>query len=463
MLITTLNLPDGAGGNITKDLFNGAWCRGARIGGTSMPPLSLLYAATSIRTARASERFVDAVWEGLSGDAVLRRLEGSDVVVAHTSNYTLADDRKMLSTLRAGLGCRIALFGNLDGAVANELVANNVADWVCCGDPEEAFAELGSALTGSDDRAFMIAGLHSAGVLEPARRPLGDLDDKPVPDRTPILGRRYRNPLAVTSRWTTALTSRGCPFNCGFCNTPGYYGRNYRLHSLEYVLDELRCLSRMGWREIFFRDDIFRAGHVEEFCEGLLRTDLRLKWSCNHRVDTLNEKTLALMRDSGCHTVKFGVESGDDEILAAIGKPCRRRAEETFDICRRLGIRTHAHLMIGLPGETTEQIESTVRLLKRIEPYSFSMGMFTPHPGSLFYERLGSEGVVVGGAWKDRVQGNPSAVADDELDAILRRTYLSYYLSPRRMFLYARDFRKWAELADVAIQMLRRFAGGGGR
>ncbi len=463
MNITTVNLPDRDGQNIIKDLFNGAWCRGARIGGAAMPPLSLLYASTAARATGINGRFVDAALEGLVGDALAHRLAGTDVLLAHTSNYTLANDEATLVTLRRALGCRVALFGNLEAPTANRLVDEGVADWVCRQDPEEAFAELAQVLATGVKPHGPIAALHLAGVTAPPLRPLGPLDDKPVPDRAPIRSHRYRNPLSVTSDWTTALTSRGCQFACGFCNTPGYYGRTYRRHSPAYVVDELRYLRTLGYAEVFFRDDLFFAGKVDELCEAMIRADLRLAWSCNHRVDTLDEPTLRLMRRAGCHTIKFGVESGDDTVLAGLGKPVHAQAEWTFAQCRQIGIRTHAHLMIGLPGETRAQMEQTVRLLHRLSPYSFTMGMFTPHPGSAFHDRLVAEGRTVGGDWKDRVRGNPSAVSDDELDALLRRTYLSFYLAPRRVFRYARDVRKWAQFASVGLQMVRGFLVGGRR
>lgn len=463
MNVTTVNLPDRDGQNIIKDLFNGAWCRGARIGGTGMPPLSLLYAATAARAAGINGRFVDAVREGLAGEALVHRLRGTDVLLAHTSNYTLAHDEALLRMLRLSLGCRVALFGNLEAPTANRLVDAGVADWVCRQDPEEAFAELAQALAASGRPAGPIAALHAAGVATPPPHPPGPLDDKPVPDRTPIRSFCYRNPLSVTRDWTTALTSRGCPFACGFCNTPGYYGRTYRRHSSAYVVEELRYLRALGYAEVFFRDDLFFAGKVGELCEAMIRADLRLVWSCNHRVDTLDEPTLRLMHRAGCHTIKFGVESGDDTVLASLGKPVHVRAEQAFEQCRRIGIRTHAHLMIGLPGETRTQMEQTVRLLHRLSPYSFTMGMFTPHPGSAFHNRLSADGFTVGGDWKDRVRGNPSAVSDDELDALLRRTYLSFYLAPRRVFRYARDVRKWAQFASAGLRMARGFLAGGRR
>jgi len=461
MRVTALNLPDPSGANIIKDLFNGAWCKGGRIGGVSMPPLSLMYALAAVTKDDTDARVVDAVQERLSGRKLLARLQGTELLIVHTSAYTLADDSRTLLDLRRALpDASVALFGNILPEQANSLIDQGAADFVCRQDPEATFAEMREHLVGRGRLAKPIAALHTRETPMPELRAATDLDSIRPPDRSKIAHLRYRNPLARHARWTTALTSRGCPFTCTFCNTPGYYKRRYRRHGTEYVIDELRAIARLGFREVFFRDDLFHAGAVKTLCEAMIRADLGLVWSCNHRVDTLDEETIRLMARAGCHTIKFGVESGDDEVLDAIGKPAHARALETFRLCRKYGIRTHAHLIIGLPGETREQMERTVAFLERLSPYTFTMGMFTPHPGSALHDQLKTAGTLVRGKWKERVEGNPSQVSDAELRALLRRTYLRFYLSPRRLAGYALDVRRIPDLAGAGTRLLRDFVGG---
>ena len=459
MKLTVVNLPDEAGGNITKDLFNGAWCRGARIGNTCMPPLSLLYAYTAVAPHTSRKELIDAVYEKLSVGALARRVRpDTDLIIAHTGGYVLHGDTAALLTLRRAIpNATVAVFGNLAPSQANGLIAKGAAHFVCPQDPEEILAEMATKLEGTGRLSAPVLGLLGADSDRATERELLPLDDKPVPDRTPILSNRYTNLLATTDRWTTALASRGCPYRCTFCNTPGYYDCGYRCHSIDYVLHELRTLLSLGYREVFFRDDLFYAGRVAEFCEVLLSSDIDLAWSCNQRVDTLDEPTVALMARAGCHTIKFGVESGDDAILAGIQKPSFRRTEEQFAACARQGVRTHAHLMIGLPGESREQMERTIALVSRLDPYTFTLNLFTPHYGSALYEELSRTGVTVGGQFKERVKNNPSLVSDEELHALLRRAYLRYYMSPRRILRYARNNRQWGKLAKAGWRLLRDF------
>lgn len=461
MRVTALNLPDRSGANIIKDLYNGAWCKGGRIGGVSMPPLSLLYALAAATTEDTDARMVDGVQERLSGRKLVTRLAGTELLIAHTSAYTLADDTLTLLELRRALpDTSFALFGNLLPEQANTLIDQGAADFVCRQDPEATFAELRECLVGPGRLSRPVAALHARDNPAPEPRAAVELDTLRPPDRSKIAHLRYRNPLARHAKWTTALTSRGCPFACTFCNTPGYYQRRYRRHGTEYVVEELKAIEKHGFKEVFFRDDLFHAGAVKALCEAMIRADLRLVWSCNHRVDTLDEETIRLMAKAGCHTIKFGVESGDDGVLVAIGKPVHARALETFALCRKYGIRTHAHLIIGLPGESRAQMESTVELLEKLSPYTFTMGMFTPHPGSALHDKMKKDGTLVGGQWKERVVGNPSQVSDVELRALLRRTYLRFYLSPGRLASYALDVRRLPDLAGAGTRLVRDFVGG---
>ncbi len=457
MRALVLNLPDEHGQNMVKDLFNGAWCRGARIGGTSMPPLTLLYAYTALQRAGVEVSLEDAVERPIPLRQLARQVADVDLLVVHSSAYTLQADRRTLRTLRSlAPAVPVFLFGNLGPERARAILDDGTADHVCTQDPEEVLVDLVARL-GPGGLQGPVAGLWSRGVAA-APRALRALDALPVPDRRPLLHRRYRNLLARTERWTTALTSRGCPFSCTFCNTPGYYDRSYRRHSVDYVIHELRTLRALGFTEVFFRDDLFHAGAVTELCEAMIEAELGLLWSCNHRVDTVTPDDLALMARAGCHTIKFGVESGDDRTLSAVGKPASQQARDTFDHCHRLGLRTHAHLIIGLPGETRASMDATVDLLDDLDPWTFTINLFTPHPGSALHEELQGQGRLVSGAWKEILVGNPSRVSDAELRGLLRRTYLRRYLAPRRAARILRGQPDALGAIRSGLQLLAGFA-----
>ncbi len=451
MRAVVVNLPDESGQNIIKDLYNGAWCRGARISNALMPPLGLLYAYTVLRQAGWRVRLIDAVYHSLTIEKLLISVEDQDLIVAHTSAYTFSFDRQVLMRLREHLpDCTIFVFGNLQPQQASSLIDAGQADHVCTSDPEWVLMTLANSTSLKEP----LAGVYHRQAMNIEKAPLQDLDTLPIPDRRPILGYRYPNLLAKTENWTNALASRGCRYACTFCNTPGYYERSYRRHSTARVMEELEYLVDLGYREIFFRDDLFFAGNIPELCEAILQRGLILGWVCNQRVETLDEKTLALMARAGCHTIKFGVESGSDEVLSRIGKAGKQHARQTFTHCRRLGIRTHAHLMIGLPGETREQVRQTLAFLDELDPYTFTLGLFTPHPGSELYEQLQADGMLPSGIFKEALHNNPSCLEDRELQWTLQRAYLTRYLDPSRWSRYLQGRHRPSALVVAGLRLV---------
>lgn len=460
MRVMVVNLPDADGLNIIKDLYNGAWCRGGRIGGVVMPPLTLLYAYAAVKPFVSQIKLIDAVLRKLPIDAVIKRLKyyKTDFVIAHTSAYTLESDRLMLLNIRKAMPeTGIFLYGNITGDQANELIDLEAADFVCCQDPEEILSELFEKLRGGAGFSEKIIGLHSKTNRDNEFRKLQELDKKPIPDRTPILKYKYPNPLARTKKWTNMLTSRGCLFRCPFCNTPGYYQHKYRRHSLDRVIEEILYLKSLGYQEIFFRDDLFYSGKIKEFCNALLEQNIKILWSCNLRTDTIDEETVELMAKSGCHTLKFGVESGDVKMLEDLNKPSREQTLKIFNACKKNGIHTHGHFMLGLPGETLEQMKKTLSFVHELSPYTFSLGLFTPHPGSDYFTELEKAGHLTKGVWKEYVQNNPSEVDDDQLRSMLKNAYLKFYLNPLRLIGYASSGQNWKALFQAGMQFLRQF------
>lgn len=424
-----------------------------------MPPLSLLYCYTIVKQHELDVRLIDAVYLRQNLETITASLAGTDFLLAHTSGYTYDFDRQALVTLHEFLPkATFFIFGNLTGSQALELTDSGAADFVTTCDPEDVLAETLDKLVGPGQLAASVNGLYTKENRTPEQRPWPDIDTLPIPDRQPVRTYRYLNLLAQEMQWTSALLSRGCPFHCTFCNTPGYYKRQVRQRSLENTMEELRYLASLGYREIFFRDDLFYGGRMDAFCDRLLTENIKLRWCCNLRVDGLSYATLEKMERAGCHTIKFGVESGNDRILEEMGKPPTAVALETFRNCRRLGIRTVAHLLIGFPGETEAQMKETVAFIRELEPYVFGLGHVTPHYGSALFAELCAEGRMTGGEWKEAIRGNLSQVDDETLRKVVRMAYIRSYLSPRRLLRYAQDIHQWRNLFRVAGQMARYFS-----
>ena len=193
---------------------------------------------------------------------------------------------------------------------------------------------------------------------------------------------KYRIPHGRRRRFASFLTDFGCPYNCSFC----FNGKwDHRLRDLDNAMQELRYVRRLGIRELWIKDLTFGVNrqHSVEFPNRLIQEKLSFDWIALSRVDVMDEEILSLMSRAGCHTVQLGVESADQNILNSIEKgiqlPC---IEEIFNVCRKLGVRTLAHFIIGLPGETEETALKTIEFAKTLDPDFASFNVAAPRMGT---------------------------------------------------------------------------------
>ena len=193
---------------------------------------------------------------------------------------------------------------------------------------------------------------------------------------------RYRIPHGRYRRFWSTLTDFGCPFSCSFCVSGTL---PYKLRDLDNVMRELSYVRDLGFRELWLKDVTFGVSraHSQAFLQRLQEEAFGFSWVALSRVDVVNEGLLELMARAGCHTIQFGVESADDEILDSIGKRIRpERVKEIFQTCRKLKIRTLAHFIIGLPGETEESAQRTIEFSKELDPDFVSFNIATPKVGT---------------------------------------------------------------------------------
>lgn len=197
---------------------------------------------------------------------------------------------------------------------------------------------------------------------------------------------RWRNSAKMTS--VHIMGSRGCPFSCSFCDRT-VTGRRVRYRDPEDVASEMLFLERRySPDDIFYFDDLFTVNkkRVLTLCRMLQETSLRTSWSAQGRVDTVDEEMLEAMKTAGCTELLFGVESGSDRILQFLVKGfTREMIIHAFDLCHRIGIKPGAYLIVGVPGETKQDILDTISLIERIEPFLLNFSFLTPFPNTALY------------------------------------------------------------------------------
>jgi radical SAM superfamily enzyme YgiQ (UPF0313 family) len=381
--------------NVVRDFVYGCWCGGRRIGGMQMPPINDLYCATHARVDGVEVVFMDAELEPARYDELHRGgFAGVAVVSIMTSTQSFQHDVACLSEIKAANpSIKSIMFGSHPTFMPESCLGDKSVDYIVLREPEETIRQLVCAISRgekTEDLAGIGYRLGNGTIKINALRSFIDMDDLPIPDRSLLpKGIDYFNPVVMKVPYTTMQLSRGCPGQCIFCTAPSFYGRKIRMCSTERAMEELRQIKALGYREVFFRDETFTAYRKRnvELCEAMLREGLGLSWIANARTDMIDRDMMVMMKKAGCHLLKFGVESGSNEMLKTYkkGVTCEH-AEEAFRLSNEVGIDTHAHNVLGGPGETLETIEETIRFNLKIKPTTASFGILTPFPGTQLFD-----------------------------------------------------------------------------
>ncbi|MGH7110080.1 MAG: hopanoid biosynthesis associated radical SAM protein HpnJ [Stellaceae bacterium] len=322
-----------------------------------------------------------------------------ELAVLHTSTPSFASDVKVAEALKeANPGLRIGFVGaKVAVEPQDSLAASPAIDFVAREEFDFTIREL------AEDRPWdTVAGLsfrNRNGVLvhNPARPVLEDMD------ALPFVTEVYKRDLHVEDYFIGYLkhpylslyTGRGCRSKCTFCLWPQTVGgHRYRVRSVGHVIEEIR-LARSYFpqvKEIFFDDDTFTDDRPR--AEAIARElgKLGITWSCNAKAN-VPRPTLEIMRDNGLRLLLVGYETGNQQILNNIKKGMRIDIARRFTKdCHELGITIHGTFILGLPGETRETIEETIRFAAEINPHTIQVSLAAPYPGTALHRQAVEEG-----------------------------------------------------------------------
>jgi anaerobic magnesium-protoporphyrin IX monomethyl ester cyclase len=232
-------------------------------------------------------------------------------------------------------------------------------------------------------------------VKNPDRPYIKDLDSLPFPAHNlwPLETlRKYGNIVYPI------MASRGCVFWCDFCTAVRMFGRNYRMRSPKNVVDEIEFLHETyGASQFTFYDDAFTVdqNRTAEICHEIMKRKLKIKWDCETRVDMVTKDLLLKMREAGCIAIWFGVESGSQRVIDAMGKGFSLiQTMNAFQWAKDAGLMTVAGVILGFPGETKESAMETIKLVEKINPDDVGYYIATPYPGTPMYELVKEKGLL---------------------------------------------------------------------
>jgi len=412
------------------------------------PPIGLAHIAAVLREDDVEVKIIDAKSLNMSHketcDAVLVEAPGVVGITVFTSQLrsALITAREIKENLP---GVKIAVGGPHVHAQYEELIKEKKVIDICVRlEGEITMAEVVHAIADGSDFGDIPGIPFRAGdkvIVNPDRPFIENLNALPFPARDLLPNHVYRGAIGHGERslFTLISASRGCPFSCDFCSVPRFW-RCSRRRSVDDVIAEMReVYSKFGIEYMRFTDEVFvlNTKWVNEFCQRMIDSDLNenIVWSCDARVDLVDEAILQKMSQAGCKVIFYGIEFGNQNILDDCGKGIKiEQIYKAIDLSKKVGISPTGNFMLGYPTETKETIEDTIKLALSLDLETCSFSIVTPFPGCKLHNYCRDQGLLKTDDWEQFNYFHPAEsvirlpnIHDDELIELYRRIRYEYY------------------------------------
>jgi hopanoid biosynthesis associated radical SAM protein HpnJ len=322
-----------------------------------------------------------------------------DQCVIHTSTPSFSSDVKVAAALKeANPNLKVGLIGAKVAVQAEESLRDApVIDWVARNEFDFTVKDVADGMDLKSIKGLSFRNSEGVIVHNEERPVLEDMDSLPFVSEVYKRDLQYEKYFIgyLKHPYVSFYTGRGCKSRCTFCLWPQTVGgHRYRTRSVENVIEEVKYIQANfpGLREIFFDDDTFTDNlpRAEEIARGLGK--LGVTWSCNAKANVPRE-SLKVMADNGLRLLLVGYESGNQQILHNIKKGMRVDVARKFTKdCHELGIAIHGTFILGLPGETKETIQETIRFAIETNPHTIQVSLAAPYPGTYLYDQAAREG-----------------------------------------------------------------------
>ncbi|OQX79594.1 MAG: hypothetical protein B6D56_06795 [Candidatus Omnitrophica bacterium 4484_70.1] len=434
------------------------------------PPLGLLYLASTIKKFTNYEiEILDTQPLKLTYSQLESLLKDKfyDIVGISTMTFTLIDVYKTTRLIKKIMPrTKIILGGVHIHLFPEETINLDGVDFALMGEAEFSFLEFLKNFP-KPSEYYKVPGLiykdkNDKVVKNNFLLPY-NLDEIPFPERRLLNIKHYSSLLTQGGLSTTIISSRGCPFQCAFCDRPlSPITSRFRFRSAKNVVDEIGECLELGIKDFLFYDDTFTVNRkrVLEICEEIIKRKIEIRWDIRTRVDTVDEEMLKLLRKAGCTAIHYGVEAGNDKILKVIKKGFTiKKVREVFKLTKKVGIQTLAYFMIGLPQEDLDDIQDTFDLVKELKPDYAHFTIFSPYPGTELYYLGLEKGVIKKDLWREFAK-NPEEgfkvpvweenFTREQLYEIIVKFYKSFYLRPHYILSRLRKTKSKEELIKKA-------------
>jgi anaerobic magnesium-protoporphyrin IX monomethyl ester cyclase len=302
--------------------------------------------------------------------------------------------QRLVNLVKENANCPLVIGGPHVSACRSEVLKNMKADFAVKGEGEYTLLELCTFLESGNKEFQVINGLiwrNRNTIIENVDRPhINGLDALPFPAFEKFELQKY---TFFKEKRMPIITSRGCPYRCNFCSVKLSMGQNFRPRSPENIILELEFWYSKGWRQFDFQDDCFsfNLNRAKKICDLILEKKLAIKWFLGNgiRVDRVDYELLNKMKKSRCVYVQYGVESGSNAVLKAIGKGITiEQALKVIELTQKVGISQSVNFMIGHKSESFEDATQTLNFARYISSKGVLVNVYNivPYPGTELYQ-----------------------------------------------------------------------------
>ena len=422
-----------------------------------LPPTDLMYLA-SIAESCGFEAIIRDYSQGGDFEADLKEFQ-PNYLVANIATPTFKSDMMAVQLAKEILPniCTIVKGAPFLTYNTNTIYENPFIDYVIMGEAELTLKDILDGVPNCD-----ILGICYRENFQPVKndkRPfIEDLDILPFPARHLVDNSIYKRPDNGKVQ-AVIKVARGCPFHCFFCLATPVSGAKVRTRSPENIVAELKeCVEKYNIKNFLFWSDIFNFNRewTLELCQKIIESGLKITWSSNTRADTMDDEMAKMMYKSGCRLVSIGVESGSQKMLDNIGKKITLDdIRNTVKILKKNKIKIYNYFVIGLPWETEETVEETIKFAIELDSNFISFYTATPLPGTKYFAYAMLNKLVEGNldfrsAYYEPVVRSEH-LSKERIFELHKQAIKRFYLRPKFILKTLLSLRSFAEFKNYII------------
>lgn len=437
----------------------------ASVGAPSYPSLTLATLAANLIN-KHEIKILDLEMEGNIHKALLQATDAfkPDIIAssANTPNYFMI--KELITVIKKKSPNITTIVGGVHiTALPEESSKEGCFDILVLGEGDEAIPEILSNSAKDVPGVIYKNNISGKAVFTQKRKLIDDLNALPYPAWHLFKLKNYKNSRLSSRRNPVGLieTSRGCAFQCNFCNKLTF-GSGHRVKEPKRVVDEMEYMLKCGFREIHVADDSFtqNINRAKEICAEILGRGLKFPWSLFNgiRVDMVDPEFFKMAKKAGCWQIGFGVETGDQGVLDKINKKITLpQIERAVRLAKKSGISTFGFFILALAGETEKSMRHTIDFAKKLPLDIAKFDICIPYPGTPYYNELKAKGRMLSENW---LKYNCHQIEEPLFDhmhlewpiirSYYKKAFREFYLRPSYILRrFAKSLRKGDLLYDI--------------